>query len=132
MTAASGLVPLAETRLFAAQPVRKRQNHWLHTAAASGTNQPAQFTNQLSQCDYAPDGKCRIAGPIVNRQYWQAAISALKIFSCGAELICRSGCHWTPRRKYFGTLGSNASITPSLVQAVARNPSPRRSGKIAW
>jgi hypothetical protein len=54
VTATSGLVPLAETRLFAAQPVRAHQNHWLHTAAASGTNQPAQFTNQLSQCDYAP------------------------------------------------------------------------------
>jgi hypothetical protein len=53
VTAASGLVPLAETRLFAAQPVRERQNHWLHTAAASGTNQPVQFTNQLSQYDNA-------------------------------------------------------------------------------
>jgi hypothetical protein len=46
VTAASGLAPLAETRLFAAQPVRVRQNHWLHTAAASGAN-------QLSQNDYA-------------------------------------------------------------------------------
>ena len=33
-----GLVPLAETLLFAAQPVRERPKHWLQTAAASGTN----------------------------------------------------------------------------------------------
>jgi hypothetical protein len=54
VTATSGLAPLAETRMFAAQPVRVRQNHWLHTAAASGANQPAQFTNQLSKYDNAP------------------------------------------------------------------------------
>jgi hypothetical protein len=43
VAAASGLAPLAETRLFAAQPVRKHQNHWLHTAAASGANQLSQY-----------------------------------------------------------------------------------------